>query len=195
MITNNLYTNNSKSINDIVKANTGYVIEKAVEYSNKYNLPYDECFSEGQFGLAEAACHFDPTRGFKLLTYAGCYIEGRMKRLLNKEIRRRNRQAEDSFDTAIICLEDSCRADSEVGYIELLQLIQQYVDARYYPGVAQEYLEVIELVSAGYKEREAVDKCNMEPGFFKRINGDVRKLLQTHHYHRARRSGGAAARH
>lgn len=182
MYTNNLYANNSKSINDIIKANKGYVIERAAEYSNKYNLPYDDLFSEGQFGLAEAASRFDPTRGFKLLTYAGCYIEGRMKRLIKKEIRRRNHQAEDSYDTAIICREDSCRADSEISYNDLYQMLQQYVDARYYPGIAKKYLEVIELISTGYKEKEAAAKCNMELSFFKKINGDVCRLLKSRHY-------------
>ena len=175
-----MYQNDSKFVKNIFDANLRFVRKEAHRFCDLYDLPYDECEAEGRVALAEAVCRFDPTRGFTPLTYAGHYIKGRMKRLLDKEIRRRNHQAEDSYDKAIIFREDSCRADSEISYNELLQMIQQYVDGRYYSGVAQEYLEVIELVSAGYKEKEATTKCNMELGFFKMINGDVRKLLHRH---------------
>lgn len=176
-----MHQSDSKFVKNIFDANLRFVRKKANDYRELYNLPYDECEAEGKVALIEAARRFDPTKGFTPLTYAYHYIEGRMNRLLNKEILRRNHQAEVLNDKAYDCREDSCRADSEVNYNDLIQLIQQYVDGRYYPGLAQKYLEVKEL-SSGYKEREVAAKCNMDFSFFQKINLEVRALLKRHHY-------------
>ena len=178
-----MYNSDSKFVNGIVNKDHIESLETTARiFSVSHNLPYDECFSEAQFGLAEAVRRFDPTKGFKLTTYASYYIKGRMKLLLKKEISRRNHQAEVPYETAISCGGSFCKVDSDIRYNELLKMVQQYVDDRYYYGLAQKYLDVLELVSTGYKEREAASKCDMELSFFKKINADVRNLLRKHHY-------------
>lgn len=61
------------AINKLVEANLSFVVSIAKEY--QYNwLPLDDLISEGNFWLIEAAKKFDPTRGFKFISYAVHWI-------------------------------------------------------------------------------------------------------------------------
>ena len=55
---------------------------------NDMNLPkriWDDCFQEGILGLIEAANRFDPTRGFKFISYAVHWIRQRIFQWLNSD--------------------------------------------------------------------------------------------------------------
>jgi RNA polymerase primary sigma factor len=62
-----------KAINTLIKANLRFVVSVAKQYSNA-NMSLDDLISQGNIGLCDAARTFDPTRGFKFISYAVWHI-------------------------------------------------------------------------------------------------------------------------
>jgi RNA polymerase primary sigma factor len=61
------------AIDELVTRNLKFVISVAKQYSTS-KIPLEELVNEGNFGLIEAAKKFDPSRGFKFISYAVWYI-------------------------------------------------------------------------------------------------------------------------
>ncbi|MDR1756986.1 MAG: sigma-70 family RNA polymerase sigma factor [Culturomica sp.] len=57
----------------LISCNLRFVISVAKQYQNQ-GLSLDDLISEGNFGLVKAAEFFDPTKGFKFISYAVWWI-------------------------------------------------------------------------------------------------------------------------
>lgn len=66
----------------LVKANLRFVFRVANQYTNNSEL-LDELFSEGSIGLVVGINKFDPTRGFKLISYSVWWIRQAILAYLN----------------------------------------------------------------------------------------------------------------
>jgi RNA polymerase primary sigma factor len=75
-----------KSRNDLINRNLRFVISVAKQYQGP-NAPLEELINEGNLGLVEAADKFDPTKGFKFISYAVWYI----RRSINDYLRCKSR--------------------------------------------------------------------------------------------------------
>lgn len=64
---------NEDALMYLIKANLRFVISVAKQYTNK-NHPIEDLVNEGNIGLIIAAQRFDPTKGFKFITYAVWWI-------------------------------------------------------------------------------------------------------------------------
>jgi RNA polymerase primary sigma factor len=71
------------AINELVTKNLKFVISVAKQYSG-YKYPLEELVTEGNYGLIEAASRFEPSRGFKFISYAVWYIRKNIMDYINK---------------------------------------------------------------------------------------------------------------
>jgi RNA polymerase primary sigma factor len=62
-----------KSRQDLITRNLRFVISVAKQYQSS-QAPLEELINEGNVGLVEAADKFDPTKGFKFISYAVWYV-------------------------------------------------------------------------------------------------------------------------
>jgi RNA polymerase primary sigma factor len=75
-----------ESIETLVKANLRFVISVAKKYQNM-GLPLEDLVAHGNMGLLEAAKRFDPSRGFKFISYAVFWIrEAILKALMSNKM-------------------------------------------------------------------------------------------------------------
>jgi len=58
-----------KALHTIVEANLMFVVSVAKQYS-KFGLPLEDLINEGNLGMLHAANKFDPSRGFKFISFA-----------------------------------------------------------------------------------------------------------------------------
>ena len=67
-------TGNVKSAEKLVTSHLRLVAKIAMRYKG-YGLPMNEIISEGNVGLMQAVKKFEPEKGFRLATYAMCWIK------------------------------------------------------------------------------------------------------------------------
>ena len=72
-----------KALNDLINKNLKFVISVAKQYSG-YKYPLEDLVTEGNYGLIEAANRFEPSRGFKFISYAVWYIRKNILDYINK---------------------------------------------------------------------------------------------------------------
>ena len=66
-----------KAINELVSRNLRFVISVANKYESK-SATVEDLVNQGNIGLQEAALKFDPSKGFKFISYAVWYIRKEM---------------------------------------------------------------------------------------------------------------------
>lgn len=75
-----------RAIQELVKANLRFVISVAKQYAPTADR-LEELISQGNIGLVDAAKTFDPTRGFKFISYAVWHIRKEIMQYLNQNNR------------------------------------------------------------------------------------------------------------
>jgi RNA polymerase primary sigma factor len=75
-----------RAINELIERNLKFVISVAKQYTNSL-APLEELVNEGNQGLVEAVNKFEPSRGFKFISYAVWYIRKNITDYLNKDSR------------------------------------------------------------------------------------------------------------
>lgn len=76
-----------EAINRLVKANLRFVISVAKMYGGRNINMFGDLINEGNLGLVEAAESFDPTTGFKFISYAVWHIRKNMTKYLTVNAR------------------------------------------------------------------------------------------------------------
>lgn len=71
----------------LINSNLKFVISIAKHYSNPNYAPLSDLISEGNIGLIEAAETFDPSTGFKFISYAVWRIRKQIYKYLNEKSR------------------------------------------------------------------------------------------------------------
>lgn len=85
-LANRIQDGDETAIELLVKANLKFVVSIAKEYQNQ-GLTLSDLISEGNFGLVKAATRFDPTRGFRFISYAVWWIKQSIIQSLNDNSR------------------------------------------------------------------------------------------------------------
>lgn len=75
------------AIQELVQANLRFVVSIAKSYADNSSVKLSDLISEGNFGLVKAATRFDPTRGFKFISYAVWWIKQSMLQYLHDHSR------------------------------------------------------------------------------------------------------------
>lgn len=77
------FNGDADALNELVERNLKFVISVAKQYTNS-KVQLEELVNEGNYGLIEAAQKFDPTRGFKFISYAVWHIRKNVADYMNK---------------------------------------------------------------------------------------------------------------
>ena len=75
-----------KATEKLVNSNLRFVISVAKDYQNQ-GIPLSDLISEGNLGLIKAAAKFDPTRGFRFISYAVWWVKQSIIQSLNDNAR------------------------------------------------------------------------------------------------------------
>jgi RNA polymerase primary sigma factor len=75
-----------RATDKLVSSNLRFVISVAKEYQGQ-GVPLSDLISEGNFGLIKAAYKFDPTRGFRFISYAVWWVKQSIIQSLNDHAR------------------------------------------------------------------------------------------------------------
>ena len=76
-------TGDKKAKDKLVKANLRFAISVAKQYQN-YGVPLQDLITSANMGLITAADRFDPTRGFKFISFAVWWVRQSILQELNK---------------------------------------------------------------------------------------------------------------
>jgi len=79
-------TGDRVAINKLISHNLRFVISVAKQYTNRTSK-LEDLVDEGNIGLHDAAIGFDPSRGFKFISYAVWHVRKRMTDYSNKHSR------------------------------------------------------------------------------------------------------------
>lgn len=85
-IANRIAKGDETAINELVNGNLKFAVSIAKEYQG-LGLPLSDLINEGNIGLIKAANRFDPTRGFKFISYAVYWIKQSIMQSLNDNSR------------------------------------------------------------------------------------------------------------
>jgi len=85
-IATRIINGDESAIDELVNANLKFVISVAKEYQG-LGLPLLDLINDGNIGLIKAAKRFDPTRGFKFISYAVWWIKQSIMQSLNDNSR------------------------------------------------------------------------------------------------------------
>ena len=85
-IANRIQNGDKEAIDELVKGNLKFVISVAKEFQG-LGLPLPDLISEGNLGLIKSATRFDPTRGFRFISYAVYWIKQSIMQSLNENSR------------------------------------------------------------------------------------------------------------
>jgi RNA polymerase primary sigma factor len=86
IITRQVADGNSAAITRLINANLRFVISVAKQYQNP-EISLNDLINEGNIGLITAAKKFDPTKGFKFISYAVWWIRQAITTALNEQTR------------------------------------------------------------------------------------------------------------
>lgn len=75
-----------KSLDKLIESNLRFVVSVAKQYAND-KISLNDLINEGNHGLITAANKFDPTRGFKFISYAVSWIRRDIMEYLNRNVR------------------------------------------------------------------------------------------------------------
>jgi len=75
-----------KAIEKLITSNLRFVISVAKEYQGQ-GIPLVDLIAEGNYGLIKATDRFDPTRGFRFISYAVWWIKQSIIQSLNEQSR------------------------------------------------------------------------------------------------------------
>ena len=95
----------------LVTSNLKFVVSIAKKYRG-CGVPFDELISEGNIGLLTAAMKFDPTKGYKFITYAVYWIKGYINKCIAEKSRNGLTFSDEEFDYKSI--EDDTDLESDV---------------------------------------------------------------------------------
>jgi len=76
----------TKAIEKLITSNLRFVISIAKEYQGQ-GIPLVDLIAEGNYGLIKAAERFDPTRGFRFISYAVHWVKQSIIQSLNEQSR------------------------------------------------------------------------------------------------------------
>ena len=83
VLANRIKNGDESAIVELVTANLRFVISVAKQYTWSH-APLGDLINEGNLGLITAARRFDPTRGFKFISYAVWWIRQQINAYLNE---------------------------------------------------------------------------------------------------------------
>jgi RNA polymerase primary sigma factor len=86
IITRQVADGNSAAITRLINANLRFVISVAKQYQNP-EISLNDLINEGNIGLITAAKKFDPTKGFKFISYAVWWIRQAITAALHEQTR------------------------------------------------------------------------------------------------------------
>ena len=72
-LANAIREGNAGALNKLIRCNLRFVVSVAKQYQNR-NLKLEDLINEGNMGLIKAARKFDPSKGFKFISYAVWWI-------------------------------------------------------------------------------------------------------------------------
>ena len=81
-LTTKMMSGDEKARKRVIEANLRFVISVSKAYSNM-GVPLEDLVSAGNYGLVEASYRFDPSRGFKFISFAVWYIRKEMNKLVD----------------------------------------------------------------------------------------------------------------
>jgi RNA polymerase primary sigma factor len=74
-----------KAKNTLIVSNLRYVVAAALRYRKKCRLPLLNLVNEGNMGLVVAASKFDPSKGFRFISYAKWWVKYYMLRAITDD--------------------------------------------------------------------------------------------------------------